>query len=142
MLNIYKKQIIPKEKIFMYMIWTINRIIQNFRTTRNIKFSTKTIRHFAEDVAGYHLQRKGGLIGYDKSVYTRLTQLFPDMVKYENEREINKAQKAPKQPIDYNPDKFIEPDRADYEWEKNENVSYIDRIIIESINKVLGKNIL
>ena len=124
------------------MIWTINRIIQNFRTTRNIKFSTKTIRHFAEDVAGYHLQRKGGLIGYDKSVYTRLTQLFPDMVKYENEREINKAQKALKQPIDYNPDKFIEPDRADYEWEKNENILYIDRIIIESINKVLGKNIL
>ena len=103
------------------MIWTINRIRQNFRTTRNIKFSTKTIRHFAEDVAGYHLQRKGGLIGYDKSVYTRLTQFFPNMVKYENEKNIKKAQKAQKQAIDYNPDKFIEPDRADYEWEKNEN---------------------
>lgn len=127
----------------MYMIWTINRIIQNFRTTRNIKFSTKTIRHFAEDVAGYHLQRKGGLIGYDKSVYTRLTQLFPDMAKYENEININKAQKAPKQPIDYNPDKFIEPDRADYEWEKNENriMKQIVRLTESDLHKLVKESV-
>jgi hypothetical protein len=102
-----------------------------------VKFSTRTIRHFAEDVAGYHLQRNGGLVGYDKSVYTALTRVFPDMVKYENERSIKKAQKAQKQVIDYNPDKFIEPDRADYEWEKNE--SSIRRIVIEEINKFLVK---
>ena len=55
----------------------------------------------------------------------------------ENERSIKKAQKAQKQVIDYNPDKFIEPDRADYEWEKNE--SSIRRIVIEEINKFLVK---
>ena len=114
------------------MIWTINRIRQNFRTTRNIKFSTKTIRHFAEDVAGYHLQRKGGLIGYDKSVYTRLTQLFPEMVKYQNEKDIRKAQKASKREIDYNPDKFIEPeDRVDYDWEKNESRNMRKKMLLE-----------
>jgi hypothetical protein len=138
MLNIYKKQVFIKKKIFMYMIWTINRIIQNFRTTRGVKFSKGTITHFATKL-GYGLKSGGGLVGYDKSVYTALTRVFPDMVKYENERSIKKAQKAQKQVIDYNPDKFIEPDRADYEWEKNE--SSIRRIVIEEINKFLVKKI-
>ena len=118
------------------MIWTIDRIIQNFRTTRGIKFSRKTIKHFAEEI-GYHLKCSGGLIGYDKSLYTALTQRFPEMVKYENTRSIKKAQKPLKREIEYNPDKFIEPDRADYEWEKNE--SMISRIVTEEINKFLRK---
>lgn len=102
------------------MIWTINRLIQNFRTTRGVKFSKGTITHFATKL-GYGLKRGGGLVGYDKSVYTALTRVFPDMVEYEKGNKVKKTQKAPKQAIDYNPDKFIEPDRVDYEWEKNEN---------------------
>ena len=131
------------------MIWTINRIIQNFRTTRGVKFSKGTITHFATKL-GYGLKRGGGLVGYDKSVYTALTRVFPDMVEYEKGNKIKKAQKAPKQPIDYNPDKFIEPDRADYEWEKNENrdmrqiirltESDLHRIVKESVKKIIRES--
>jgi len=123
------------------MIWTINRIKQNFRTTRGIKFSNDTIMHFATRL-GYKLKHAGGIIGYDQSVYSALTKAFPMMVEYEKGKGEERPQKAPKREIDYNPDKFIEPDRADYEWEKNENTSYIKKIIFESINKVLGENIL
>lgn len=123
------------------MIWTINRIKQNFRTTRGIKFSNETIMHFAKE-AGYSIKHAGGIIGYDQSVYTALTKAFSDMVEYEKGLRAKKSQKPRKREIDYNPDKFIEPDRADYEWEKNENTSYIKEIIFESINKILGENIL
>lgn len=106
------------------MIWTINRIKQNFRTTRGIKFSNKTIMHFAKQ-AGYSLKHAGGIIGYDQSVYTALTKAFSDMVEYEKGLRVKQPQKAQKREIDYNPDKFIEPDRTDYEWEKNENRNMI-----------------
>ena len=111
------------------MIWTINRIIQNFRINKGAKFSRGTITYFAARL-GYHIKHSGGLIGYDKSLYTVLTSHYPEMVKYQNEKDIRKAQKASKREIDYNPDKFIEPeDRADYDWEKNE--SMINRVVTE-----------
>jgi hypothetical protein len=70
-----------------------------------------------------------------------LTSHYPEMVKYQNEKNIKKAQKASKREIDYNPDEFIEPeDRADYDWEKNESI--IRRVIIESINEMFGGRVL
>lgn len=129
------------------MIWTINRIIQNFRVNKGAKFSRGTITYFATRL-GYHIKHSGGLIGYDKSLYTVLTSHYPEMVKYQNEKDIKRAQRASKREIDYNPDKFIEPeDRADYDWEKNENInmkklirlteSDLHRLVKESVRIIL-----
>ena len=114
----------------MDMIWTINRIIQNFKVNRGVKFSSKTITHFATKL-GYRIKRGGGLVGYDQSLYTILTSHYPELVEYENSLKAKKIQK-PKTPIDYNPDKFIEPEgRKDYAWE-----SRINRCIMEAIDEL------
>ena len=124
------------------MIWTINRIKQNFRTTRGIKFSNETIMHFAKE-AGYSIKHAGGIIGYDQSVYTALTKAFSDMVEYEKGLRAKKSQKPRKREIDYNPDKFIEPDRADYEWEKNENriMRQIVRLTESDLHKLIKESV-
>lgn len=125
------------------MIWTIDRIIQNFKTARGVKFSRKTIKHFADEI-GYKIKHSGGLIGYDKSLYTALTQRFPEMVKYENAMSIKKAQKASKREIEYNPDKFIEPEgRVDYEWEKNEcrSMKQIIRLTETELRSVIRESV-
>ena len=124
------------------MIWTINRIKQNFRTTRGIKFSNETIMHFAKE-AGYSIKHAGGIIGYDQSVYTALTKAFSDMVEYEKGLRAKKPQKPRKREIDYNPDKFIEPDRADYEWEKNEsrNMKQIVRLTESDLHNLVKESV-
>ena len=49
------------KNLFIDMIWTINRIIQNFKVNRGVKFSTNTITHFATKL-GYRIKRGGGLV--------------------------------------------------------------------------------
>jgi hypothetical protein len=125
------------------MIWTINRIIQNFRVNKGAKFSRGTITYFATRL-GYHIKHSGGLIGYDKSLYTVLTSHYPEMVKYQNEKDIRKAQRASKREIDYNPDKFIEPeDRVDYDWEKNEsrNMKQIIRLTESDLHRLVKESV-
>ena len=89
----------------------------------------------------YHKKRIGGKIGYDQSIITAIQQRFGEAVAYENSLKNKVSQKPPKQPnmgdyYTYNGER----DNIDYEWEKNESI--IRHAIIESINKVLGENII
>lgn len=127
------------------MLVTIGEIIKRFRTEGAcIKFSPETIVHMA-NVIGYTKRRIGGKVGYDKSLITAISQRFKEAVDYEKGLGMKKAQKPLKQPqmqprqldyVGYNGER----DNIDYEWEKNESI--IRHAIIESINKVLGENII
>ena len=127
------------------MLVTIGEIIKRFRTEGAcVKFSPETIVHMA-NVIGYTKRRIGGKVGYDKSLITAISQRFKEAVDYEKGLGMKKAQMPLKQPqmqpkqldyVGYNGEK----DNVDYEWEKNESI--IRHAIIESINKVLGENII
>lgn len=123
------------------MLLTIREIIRRFKTEGVcVKFSPKTITHMAT-VIGYHIQHRGGKVGYDQSLITAITQRFREAVEYEKSLNARKPQKLLKQPrmgdyYAYNGER----DNVDYEWEKNESI--VRRAIIESINKVLGGNII
>lgn len=127
------------------MLVTIGEIIKRFRTEGAcVKFSPETIVHMA-NVIGYTKRRIGGKVGYDKSLITAISQRFKEAVDYEKGLGMKKAQKSLKQPqmqprqldyVGYNGER----DNVDYEWEKNESI--VRRAIIESINKVLGGNII
>ena len=97
------------------------------------------------DRLGYTKKRIGGKIGYDQSLLSAITRHFNEAVEYDNECHKKMAQKPLKQPqmspreldyVGYNGER----DNIDYEWEKNESI--IRHAIIESINKVLGENII
>ena len=110
----------------MATLVTIGEIIKKFRTEGAcIKFSPKTILHMA-DVIGYHKQRIGGKVGYEKSLITAISQRIREAIEYENSLKEKKPQRASKQPqtkpreldyVGYNGER----DNVDYEWEKNEN---------------------
>lgn len=127
------------------MLLTINQIIKRFRTEgRCFKFSPQTIMHMAE-IIPYQQKRIGGKIGYDQSIITAIQRRFGEAVAYESSLKNKTPQKSPKQPqmkprrldyVAYNGER----DNVDYDWEKNESI--IRHAIIESINKVLGENII
>lgn len=131
--NIYLKQ--------FEMIKTIGEIIKKFRTEGAcIKFSPRTIGYMASKL-GYKKKRVGGKIGYDQSLITAISRHIREAVVYEEGLKNKVSQKPKKQSIETN--YFAqngERDNVDYEWEKNENK--IMGAIIESINEVLGTNIL
>lgn len=90
---------------------------------------------------GYTKKQFGGKIGYDQSLITAITRHFNEAVKYNEGLGVEASQKSRKQPImgdyyTYNGER----DNVDYGWEKNESI--IRRAIIESINKVLGEDVL
>lgn len=67
----------------MATLVTIGEIIKKFRTEGAcIKFSPKTILHMA-DVIGYHKQRSGGKVGYEKSLITAISQRIREAIEYE-----------------------------------------------------------
>ena len=123
------------------MILTINQIIKRFRTEGQCyKFKPQTIMYMASKL-GYTKKQFGGKIGYDQSLITAITRYFNEAVKYDEGLSMEVPQKPLKQP---NMDDYYtyngERDKVDYEWEKNESV--IRKAIIESINKVLGEDVL
>jgi hypothetical protein len=110
----------------MATLVTIGEIIKKFRTEGAcIKFSPKTILHMA-DVIGYHKQRSGGKVGYEKSLITAISQRIREAIEYEEGLKEKKPQRASKQLqtkpreldyVGYNGER----DNVDYEWEKNES---------------------
>ena len=80
------------------MLLTIGEIIQRFRTHgRCVKFSPNTITYMAKKI-GYHLQRRGGKVGYDQSLITAITQRLDDAIAYEDSLKKKTPQKPLKQP--------------------------------------------
>lgn len=110
----------------MATLVTTGEIIKKFRTEGAcIKFSPKTILHMA-DVIGYHKQRSGGKVGYEKSLITAISQRIREAIEYEEGLKEKKPQRASKQLqtkpreldyVGYNGER----DNVDYEWEKNES---------------------
>ena len=91
---------------------------------------------------GYTKKQFGGKIGYDQSLITAITRHFNEAVKYDKGLGMKVSQKPLKQPnmgdyYTYNGER----DNIDYDWEKNESF-IIRKAIIESINKVLGEDVL
>ena len=125
------------------MIKTVGEIIKKFRTEGAcIKFSPRTIGYMASKL-GYKKKRVGGKIGYHQSLITAISQHIREAVEYENDLHFRSRKKPKKQPINTN--YFTqngERDNADYEWEKQTYENKIMGAIIESINEVLGTNIL
>jgi hypothetical protein len=127
----------------MATLVTIGEIIKKFRTEGAcIKFSPKTILHMA-DVIGYHKQRSGGKVGYDKSLITAISQRIREAIEYENSLKEKKPQRALKEPqmkpreldyVGYNGER----DNVDYEWEKDDNV---DETIRRVINNLVEKKL-
>ena len=107
--------------------------------------SPRSIHVFAEKL-GYHMKRVGGKKGYDQSLYTVLTRHLKELLDYNSQQTVRTPQKSQKQSreIVWNDDNYEtyngERDNIDYEWEKNENK--IKRAIVESINEILGIEIL
>lgn len=125
------------------MIKTVNEIILKFRTEGAcIKFSPRTIGFMANKL-GYKKKRGGGKIGYDQSLITAISRHFREAVEYEKALKNKTSQKSKKQSVETN--YFAqngERDNVDYEWEKQTYENKIMGAIIESINEVLGINIL
>lgn len=125
------------------MIKTVGEIIKKFRTEGAcIKFSPRTIGYMASKL-GYKKKRAGGKIGYDQSLITAISRHIREAVAYEEGLKNKTSQKPKKQSIETN--YFAqngERDNVDYEWEKQTYENKINRAIIESINEVLGTNIL
>ena len=125
------------------MIKTVNEIILKFRTEGAcIKFSPRTIGFMANKL-GYKKKRGGGKIGYDQSLITAISRHIREAVEYEKALKNRTPQKPKKQSIETN--YFAqngERDNVDYEWEKQTYENKIMGAIIESINEVLGINIL
>lgn len=129
----------------MATLVTIGEIIKKFRTEGAcIKFSPKTILHMA-DVIGYHKQRSGGKVGYEKSLITAISQRIREAIEYENSLKEKKSQRVSKQLqtktreldyVGYNGER----DNVDYEWEKNENKHMKNniKIIKEDSNVMTG----
>lgn len=122
------------------MLWSAQEISKKFRMSLGKNISPRAIHVFAEKL-GYHMKRIGGKKGYDQSLYTALTRHLKELLDYDSQQTVKTSQKPQKQPIlgdyyTYNG----ESDNIDYEWEKNENK--IKRAIVESINEILGIEIL
>lgn len=124
------------------MILSINQIIKRFRTEGQCyKFKPQTIMYMANKL-GYTKKQFGGKIGYDQSLITAITRHFNEAVKYDEGLAMKVPQKSRKQPnmgdyYAYNGER----DNVDYGWEKNETF-IIRKAIIESINKILGDDVL
>ena len=91
---------------------------------------------------GYTKKQFGGKIGYDQSLITAITRHFNEAVKYDEGLGMKVSQKPLKQTnmgdyYAYNGER----DNVDYDWEKNESF-IIRKAIIESINKILGDDVL
>lgn len=128
------------------MILSTQEISKKLMMAYGKKVSPKSIHVFA-DKLGYHLKRVGGKKGYHQSLYTDLARHLKELFDYDDEQKgkVNKkpATKVKPQGKDGFGNYYAyngEPDRVDYEWEKNEGI--IKRSIIESINEILGVNIL
>ena len=123
------------------MIKTVNEIILKFRTEGAcIKFSPRTIGFMANKL-GYKKKRGGGKIGYDQSLITAISQHIREAVEYEKALRNKTPQKPKKQSIETN--YFAqngERDNVDYEWDKNESI--ISKIVMEEINKFLGREMV
>ncbi len=91
---------------------------------------------------GYTKKQFGGKIGYDQSLITAITRHFNEAVKYDEGLGMKVPHRSQKQPIMGNYYTYNgERDNVDYNWEKNESF-IIRKTIIESINKILGDNVL
>ena len=127
------------------MIWSAQEMSKRFRMTLGKNISPRSIHVFAEKL-GYHMKRIGGKKGYDQSLYTVLTRHLKELLDYNSQQTVRTPQKSQKQSreIVWNDDNYEtyngERDSIDYEWEKNENK--IKRAIVESINEILGIEIL
>ena len=122
------------------MLWSAQEMSKRFRMTLGKNVSPRAIHVFAEKL-GYHMKRIGGKKGYDQSLYTALTRHLKELLDYDSQQAIKTPQKPKKQSnlgdyYTYNGER----DNIDYEWEKNENK--IKRAIVESINEILGIEIL
>jgi hypothetical protein len=128
--------------MYREMILNINQIIKRFRTEGQCyKFNPKTIMYMANKL-GYTKKQFGGKIGYDQSLITAITRHFNEAVEYDKGLGMKVSQKPRKQPnmgdyYTYNGER----DNVDYDWEKNESF-IIRKAIIESINKILGDDVL
>ena len=112
------------------MLLSASEIRKRFRNALAKDVSLQAI-HYVASRLGYHQKMFGGKKGYDKSLYTALTQHFKDLVDYDAKVAMKARQKPNKQPnlgdyYTYNGER----DNVDYEWEKNENM--VKRPIIES----------
>ena len=150
MLKNLKKQI-NRDKYYLWlkyiycinrenMLWSAQEMSKRFRMTIGKNISPRAIHVFAEKL-GYHMKRIGGKKGYDQSLYTALTRHLKELLDYDSQQTVKTPQKPPKQSnlgdyYTYNGER----DNIDYEWEKNENK--IKRAIVESINEILGIEIL
>ena len=123
------------------MLWSAQEMSKRFRMTLGKNVSPRAIHVFAEKL-GYHMKRIGGKKGYDQSLYTALTRHLKELLDYDSQQTVKTPQKPQKQQnlgdyYTYNGER----DNVDYNWEKNESF-IIRKTIIESINKILGDNVL
>lgn len=122
------------------MLWSAQEMSKRFRMTLGLKISPRAINAFAEKL-GYHMRHVGGKRGYHQSLYTALTRHLKELLEYNTKLTDRTKQKPQKQQnlgdyYAYNGER----DNIDYEWEKNESI--ISRIVMEEINKFLGKEIV
>ena len=127
------------------MLWSAQEISKKFRNSLGKNISPRAINVFAKRL-GYHMKHIGGKKGYDQSLYTALTRHLKELLDYDSQHTVKTSQNPQKQPkeIVWDDDNYEayngERDNIDYEWEKNENK--IKRAIVESINEILGIEIL
>ena len=109
-------------------IYEPRELVKLIRNKYGIKVSEASI-HWLAGRLGYGKKRFGGKYGYARSLSTDILRHFNELVDYDKAHQQKRAQKPQ---IDYNPDKFIEPEgKKDYAWE-----SKISKYITEAIDEL------
>ena len=121
------------------MLYTIGEIVKRFRTEGACyKFKPQTITYMAKKL-GYSPKRIGGKIGYDSSLMTAISRHFKEAVEYDKGLGVKVSQKLRKQPnmgdyYTYNGER----DNVDYDWEKNEGYSIMNKVIITEGQEIIN----
>lgn len=131
---------------FSGSIWSIGTIQKYFKETRSTTISPKTIKDMAKRL-GYSMKRVGGLRGYHKSLVTALSRHFNDMMEYEQSTSSKVRQTRQKQSYrtssksNNDSSQYYmmngEPDKVDYEWEKE---SIVSRAVLDEIRNLLRED--